>query len=526
MAKTWDSAAADTRGWLAATGILAAAVVLAATRTCGIGLTPDSICYVSAARHLLAGEGYVLYDNSPYVLWPPLFPALLAFVGFFGVDPLVGARYANALLFGLIVFLTGSLIERHARAQWLSVPGAALVLLSAPLLLVSFNALSEPLFTFLAMASLGLIARPDSRRMGYSFFFAAAIAALAFLTRYLGCVLIGACLLTLLARARKWPFRAAFQGGVFAAISVGPTALWLARNYALTSSLAGRRFPPPLTAWGNTLALLEAVAQCFLPEALPPWVKIGALVAGAAAAVAALYACGIKVHSHIWKTAATPMFTVMALFAALYGAALVALASWTGFDRISLRLLAPAAPPAIVAAAILCDQMAAGVSPAARRRLFCLLAAMFFPAIAGSAFRTALWVKNRMADGAGGYATVDWRRSEMANYLAKNDIGGALYCNDPRALYILAGKASLLSPRKLSYTGAALSKEEDEAAALPFAGALRESGGVCVIWFDGIRDEQLCGIEAIAAKFACSVETVRRFPDGAIYRVSARGKQR
>ena len=73
---------------------------LLSTSRYGVGLSSDSTEYISAARGLLAGQGYVCHDGSPYTGWPPLFPTLLAGIGLTGIDPTTAARFLNAFAFG------------------------------------------------------------------------------------------------------------------------------------------------------------------------------------------------------------------------------------------------------------------------------------------------------------------------------------------------------------------------------------------------------------------------------------------
>src|SRR5262249_2152435 len=62
-------------GLLLALSAGGAMLVLAATACCGPGLTPDSGCYLSAARSLAAGRGCIPFSGHPFVEWPPLYPA-------------------------------------------------------------------------------------------------------------------------------------------------------------------------------------------------------------------------------------------------------------------------------------------------------------------------------------------------------------------------------------------------------------------------------------------------------------------
>src|SRR5512140_886353 len=106
---------------LVALGILAVlgiALVLRATPE-GLGLSDDSIGYIAGARSMLAGHGYReawLESNGPVTHFPPAFSGLLAFIGLFGLDPLRGVRFLNALLFGLNTFLLGILGWRMTKS--------------------------------------------------------------------------------------------------------------------------------------------------------------------------------------------------------------------------------------------------------------------------------------------------------------------------------------------------------------------------------------------------------------------------
>src|SRR5574340_181849 len=101
---------------LAALGVL---LVLRATPE-GLGLSDDSIAYIAGARSMLAGHGYReawLVSNGPVTHFPPAYPAVLTFLGWFGLDPLRGARFLGAALFGLNAALLGILGWRMTR--WL-----------------------------------------------------------------------------------------------------------------------------------------------------------------------------------------------------------------------------------------------------------------------------------------------------------------------------------------------------------------------------------------------------------------------
>src|SRR5437879_1284014 len=88
--------------------LLGIVMLLFSTRW-GVGLSPDSVAYIAAARDLLNGHGYTT------ILWAPLFPMFVTAIGLFRVDPLVGARGLNAVLFAANIALVGIIVRRYTR---------------------------------------------------------------------------------------------------------------------------------------------------------------------------------------------------------------------------------------------------------------------------------------------------------------------------------------------------------------------------------------------------------------------------
>src|SRR6266540_1002830 len=122
----------------------------------GLGLSDDSIAYIAGARSMLAGNGYReawLASNGPVTHFPPAFSSVLAFFGLFHIDPLRGARWVNALLFGLNAGLLGVLGWRMTPSLSAGIILAALFVFSAEMFQVHAVAMSEPLFIFLSLMS-------------------------------------------------------------------------------------------------------------------------------------------------------------------------------------------------------------------------------------------------------------------------------------------------------------------------------------------------------------------------------------
>lgn len=238
-------------------GIIAVAIVLASTSPYGVGVSSDAVSYISTAEHLLAGEGYLDYDRVPYVHWPPLFPTVLALVGLAGIKPVDGARYINAISFGLIVFSSGALFLRRIQSKLLVVAGAIAVLMCSTMLLVSVYAWTEPLFIFLTILFVFSVARFLREQEIWALILAGIFAALCCLQRYVGVatIITGVVLVVFFVQNRAWLKRLEY-GVIFGAIASGPLGLWVIR-IKMSSADAGycRQFHSPYQVIAGTLRL-------------------------------------------------------------------------------------------------------------------------------------------------------------------------------------------------------------------------------------------------------------------------------
>ncbi|MFQ5646372.1 MAG: hypothetical protein ACE5GM_05535, partial [bacterium] len=120
-----------------------AALVLVGTGFYGLGITRDSVGYLSAAENLSAGG----------VFSASLYPAVLALTG------IEGARFLHALLFGLIVFFSGRLFQQNLNSSKLVILATATVLFSDPLLHVSVMAWPQCLYSCLIVLLLMYLPR-------------------------------------------------------------------------------------------------------------------------------------------------------------------------------------------------------------------------------------------------------------------------------------------------------------------------------------------------------------------------------
>ena len=432
----------------------------------GLGLSDDSIAYIAGARSLLAGDGYReawLATNQPVTHFPPGFPSTLMFLGWFGLDPLRGARFLNALLFGLNAGLLGILGWRMTPSLTAGLMLSALFVLSGDLLQVHTFAMSEPLFIFLSLLSFWMFdlyfeLPPSSVGRGVAgewWWLAAggAFAGLAYLTRYAGLALAATFIVAIVVLRSNW--RKRFTSiGIFLGGFLPWVLFWALRNRIVAESATNRSFAwHPITA-DNIETGLRTFTEFLVP--VPSWFRVIVKTPGLpqATLITILGAILVWVCAKAWNTLTKPRKAeelkrggkesreVITFTTALYLFAYLAsiVASMTMFDaatKFKLRILAP------VFVCLLILLVYAGIWLSKRNRVAVVAFALIF---LGFSFYEQNITVNTWAKGGIGYASFQWYDSEAMAYLRALPEDVAIFTNEPGAVYLYTGWSAYVLP--------------------------------------------------------------------------------
>ena len=349
---------------LTALAVLGAALVLSRQVAYGVGLGWDSINYLSVARNLLAGEGFVqdtfveTTDGSlDYTMWAPLYPLLLAVSGLRVFDPWDIAGPLNAVIFGLTIFVAGRWLRRRVRSQFLVVSACLAIVLSIPLTRSASYAMSET--TFILFATLSLI-RIDGFLLGgkrTDLVWAAVFAALACLTRYIGLTVIAAALPLLLLRPGVALSHRVKHSAAYVLISLVPIGLWMVRNTLLSGGPTGPK-PPS----NDTLPEILSATLADLSRWVLIWLPSDAVrVAASALAAVVLLALAAAVWRAFfrWRQSSSGQwgsFCLFGGFALLYLVVLVAAQTITLGEPAGGRYLYPMYIPLLFAGVFALDR--------------------------------------------------------------------------------------------------------------------------------------------------------------------------
>lgn len=434
----------------------------------GLGLSDDSIAYIAGARSMLAGDGYRavwLESSQPVTHFPPGFSSVLAFFGLFGLDPLRGTRFVNALLFGVNAGLLGILVWRMTPSLTAGLVAAALFVANGDMLQVHTAAMSEPLFIFLSLLAfwtfdLYFELPPSSVGRGISgewwwLVACGAFAGMAYLTRYAGLALVATFLVAIVILRSTWRKRLT-SVGIFLAGFL-PFALgWALRNSIVAESATNRAFAwHPITAENIRLGV-RTFSEFFIP--VEPWrreiFKQTGIVEGMIVIV--LGAVLVWTLLKAWKYLSKPRQAselkrggkesreVISFTTGLYIFAYLAsiVASMTMFDaatKFRLRILSP------VFVGLLILLVAFGISM--RKNYRPLVVAATILALGLSVYKQSVTFAH-WSQGGIGYASFQWYDSQAMAYLRSLPDGVSIYTNEPAAVYLYVGRGAKVLPSR------------------------------------------------------------------------------
>lgn len=175
-------------------------------------------------------------------IWPPFFPAVLAFVRLFGIEPSITGRYFNIACVGLTVLVSGHWLHRFTRFRLVAIGATVTIVLSYPLARVSSYVLTEPLLILLTVLALIQIEsflsdKTSKLKLWLSIIFSA----LAPLTRWMGVtVIITGALLILMHQGTPTRLKCK-HAAFYSAASSLPVALWMTRSWLASGTLTGPR---------------------------------------------------------------------------------------------------------------------------------------------------------------------------------------------------------------------------------------------------------------------------------------------
>jgi hypothetical protein len=397
----------------------------------GLGVSTDAVDLLFGAHNLAMGRGLTSYSGTFLMLWPPLYPLLLASVRLTsGLDWLNGAAVVQWLAFiGLAITLSVMFLRVFEHNLALAV--AAVVLAqSGSVMTVAFGMVgSDYVHVFLALLCVLLVGRFVETGSPRAFLAFVGVGILVTMQRYLGVAAIAAGALTIMILARS-SIKERLLRASAACLAAVPMGVWL----AITSQLYTRR--PPIGLGENFAWFSRSILEWFAgrpsdPAYLEKFTPLLWLVtAGLVFLVIRLHRAARAPDDQEASASAAQWFYLLPLllYGACYVLALFGSASIAYYNKLGGRLLLPLYIPMITlplaAAALIIRRVrrarslpwrafAASVCYAAVGALLLATIRITGPLIIQSH-------ANGIADGENVFNDRTWNEKSVVNYLTHN----------------------------------------------------------------------------------------------------------
>lgn len=487
MKKNWDSLLAALAGF---------AIIILYTRHGGIGISPDSTVYMSAAENFHNNGHFAEFADNPVTDFPIFYPFFLSLVMWLtGLKPLLFAPYLNAFLFGLVIFLSGIIMEKFSfRSKWYKAAILSCIVLS-PGLLEDYSMLwSETIFIVLLLffiIKLNDYLRSHSRK---ALIIAATLTSLAAITRYAGIVIIGTGALIILLDQKTIFKKRIKDFFLFSIISSLSLAINLFVNYSLSETFTGGR-ESSLTTFNQNMYNLGKTFCDWLPFFF--YYAIATILA-----YLIVIGLGILcIRAYLKNKVIEGLVNLSAAFSLIYILFMVTMATISRQEDLNSRFLTPAFIPLLWSG----SNWIVSSYQQTKKAFLMIIGVILFLCFQYNQLKADAENWDGIKDaGIPGYTEDPWRYSETVLYIQKNissfQKDFTIYSDAPGAVYFFTARPGLLLPHKDS-------KEEQE--------EFLNDDECYVIWFNDGKDNDV--IERSFITDVKRMKLIKQLSDGEIY---------
>jgi hypothetical protein len=467
----------------------------------GIGVSPDSVVYISTAQNIHDHGAINDFTHMPVMDFPAFYPVFLSSVLFLtGSKVLSFGPILDGFMFALLIGLCGYIMNRfnHVTRGYKALLLVFIVL--SPCLLEIYSMIwSETLFLLLSILFL-IVAHRYFRTHSLQWLAAMGlVAGLACVTRYAGVSLIAlGGLLLLCDGGLRWSPRKFGHWGLYGLVALLPLALNLYRNLQLTETLTGYR-EPGQTPFSANLRMFGSVLCDWLPFFNERY--------DAATVVAFLFILGITgrfVYRLVRRTQIFSYSNLALSYFVVYGGFILVTATVSRFQPLDSRLLSPLFLPWLWGSSN-------WIPPALKR----CPPRWKVGAILVSLGAAACFIIGEVRDfkenwegihyaGIPGYTETSWKESETMAFARSHkdslEKAGPIYSDAFEGLWFLANVDADLLPHKDNSEDIRYMMKQDH---------------FTVVWFDDAVNFDLIDVEFIQTRKQLVDEL--HFKDGAIY---------
>ena len=309
----------------------------------GIGVSPDSIMYTSAARSLVDEGALITFNGLPLVDFPVFYPSFLAAIMFItGVDPFTYGPVLNGVMFALLLYLCGWIMQRFISTSHLYKCLALVAIMLSPALLQIYTYLwSETLFILLSIVFIIAFRKYMVTRSIAWLLIAGFIAAISTITRYAGVTIIGTGGFILLFDRNLEIKKKIVHILNYGLVACSLLVLNLMRNALLTKTMTGPR-EPSLTPFSENVYYFGTVIAEWLNFSPNLYSSVSSPLAWIV-----LLALIVMLVYQLIRGKMSAYENIALTFGLIYGLFIIVSSTFSRYERINPRLLSPMVIPLI-----------------------------------------------------------------------------------------------------------------------------------------------------------------------------------
>jgi hypothetical protein len=410
----------------------------------GANLTPDSANYVSGARNIAGGRGYVNFQLQPITLFPPAFSALLALGQMVGVGAIGAARVLNACAGAAFVVLVFVLARRHVSRLPVAVGAAAGAGAGAPMFYVLGSVWTDGLFCVVAVSTV-LVLEDIWKSHAQSWrrlIVCGALCTVGFSLRYAGVALIitAICITATAAAPRGMVDTFQRTATVAGVAAVGPLVTVVMN--APHGSIFGPRVPAHQSIWTVGSDAVDTLRGWVADPSLAStttatvaaWVILAILLLGAGALLA-----GRRLRSVVQD------LVPLVVYAIVYAGVLIYTEMSALINPVGTRLMSPLLAPMVVLVAVAVDAILSFASDSPAARPLAYVAALLVFAWVVSTISVSARNARGNAAAKDGYVGSLWIAPSLAPLIRALPADAVIATNEVYGTYFLHEREPVLS---------------------------------------------------------------------------------
>ena len=469
-------------------------------RHSGIGVSPDSVTYISSARHILQGSGFRAFDDLPVVDFPAGYPLFLAGLSFITrLDPLVYGPILNGLLFSAMIWCSGGIMNGFDHLSRWYKRIVLLVLLFGPPLLEVYSLLwSETVFIIVMLLFVWFMRRYLDKGTMNSLWLPAILVSVGCLLRYAGIFLVGLGLFLIFFDVNQAWWLKIKRCIIFGGVGVALLGLNVLRNMSVRSLATGAR-QKSITSLGKNLEYFgNVISEWFLIEKQPT------LSIAISLGVATLLLGGM-VYCYVRHRRNLKLEYILCAAGFFYLSFMIASATLSRYEQFTNRLLSPLFVPMVLGGTFWIPAfisarrrwMARGIITAS----FLGIATLALNEELASAYENWDGIKDA---GIPGYREDPFPQSEIVLFLQEYKLrfrkDFLIYSNAGDAVYFFTGLSCRILPQP--HFPADIVHYFDEPKSY-------------LVWFNDVDNPDLVGLAATVKNK--HMKLIRQLADGAVY---------